>query len=173
VFTADAVSGAAKAEAVRVMQRYEASLRNSSHQVVPSQPDATTSRSYGVDGTTTAAGVTAGGPSAGGGATGGAPWSRLVGGAPPGQPGSLTGAGPGPAQGVLAAESAALSDAAARRAMGAGGYMPMAGHGAQGDEERRHRSTLPHVDSGLFAVDQRSSAPVIGDVTDREQHNGF
>ncbi|HEV7652639.1 MAG TPA: hypothetical protein VGP26_31175 [Actinophytocola sp.] len=169
VFTADAVSGAAKAEAVRVMQRYEASLRNSSHQVVPSQPDATTSRNYKVDGpegTTSAAAVSGGLPLGG---TGGAPWSRLVGGAQPG-PGGLTGAGPGAVPSVLAAESAALSDAAAKRAMGAGGYMsPMAalGHGAD-DEERRHRRNLPNVDNGLFKLDQRSSAPVIGGVTDRE-----
>jgi hypothetical protein len=174
VFTADAVSGVSKAEAVRVMQRYETTLQNSGHQVVPSQPDPAPPGSIQVDGTTTPAGVSAGGASAGGGATGGAPWSRLVGGAPPGQPGSLTGVGPGPVQSVLAAESAALSDAAARRGMGTGGYMaPMAGHGAQGDEERRHRSTLPHADSGLFAVDQPSSAPVIGDVTDRERNGGF
>jgi hypothetical protein len=165
VFTADAVAGASKAEAVRVMQRYEASLHNSGHQVVPAQPDAARS---GPDGTTSAAGVS----SLGGGVTGGVPWARLAGGAPPGQPGGL--AGPGPVQSVLAAESAALSDAAARRAMGAGGFFApaMAGHGADDEQDRPHRSNLPNVDSGLFALDQRASAPVIGAVTDREHDLG-
>jgi hypothetical protein len=176
IFTADAVAGAAKAEAVRVMQRYESSLHNSSNQVVPSRPGATRSRTFGVDGATTTAAAVSGGGSllGGGGASGGAPWSRLTGGAQPG-PGGLSGAGPGPVQSVLAAENTALSGAAAQRAMGAGGYMsPMAavGHGAE-DDEKRHRSSLPNVDKGLFAVDQRSSAPVIGDVTDREHNVGF
>ena len=175
IFTADAVAGASKAEAVRVMQRYETSLHNSSNQVVPAQPDATKSRSFevdGPDGTTTAAGVSGGSLLGGGGATGGVPWSRLVGGAP--GAGGMTGAGPGPVQGVLAAEGAALSDAAAKRAMGTGGYMApmMGGHGA-GDEERRHRRSLPNVDNGIFAVDERSSAAVIGGVTDREHNVGY
>jgi hypothetical protein len=174
IFTADAVAGASKAEAVRVMQRYETSLRQSGHQVVPSQPDDTKPRNYQVDGPTTPAGVSAGGPSLGGGGNGGVPWARLVGSAPPGQPGSLTGAGPGPVQSVLAAESAAVSDAAARRAMGTGGLMgPMGGHLGQGDEERRHRRTLPNVDDGIFKVVERSSPPVIGDLTDRERNSGY
>jgi hypothetical protein len=62
LFTADAVAGASKAEAVRVMRRYESSLRDSGHQVVPAQPEATRSRTYEV------AGI-----------TGGVPWSQLVG----------------------------------------------------------------------------------------------
>lgn len=171
IFTADAVAGVSKAEAVRVMQRYETSLHNSSNQVVPAQPDATKPRSYGVDGETTSAAAASGGSLLGsGGAAGGAPWSRLVGGAP--GAGGMTGVGPGPVQSVLAAESAALSDAAARRGMGAGGFMaPMHGAHGAGDEERRHRRSLPNVDTGLFAVTDRSSAPVIGGVTDRE-HNG-
>jgi hypothetical protein len=176
LFTADAVAGVSKAEAVRVMRRYEASLYDSGHQVVPAQPDATRSRTYGVaglNGSTSPSGASAGGPSAGLGATGGAPWSRLVGGAPPG-PGGLVGAVPEAVRGVLAAESAALSNAAAaQRAMGAGGFLPgMAGQAAQ-DEEKRHRSRLPSVDSGLFALDQRASSPVIGDLTDREHDGGF
>jgi hypothetical protein len=40
----------------------------------------------------------------------------------------------------------------------------------EGDEERRRGSNLPNVDnSRLFAVDERASAPVIGDVTDKER----
>jgi hypothetical protein len=173
VFTADAVAGASKAEAVRVMQRYETSLHNSGQQVVPAQSDATRSRTYQVDGpagTTSAAGV-----SSLGGGTGGVPWARLAGGAPPGQPGGLTGAGPGGVQSVLAAERAALSDAAARRAMGAGGFFapPMAAQAGDDERDRPHRNNLPNVDKGIFTLDQRTSAPVIGDVTDREHDIGL
>lgn len=174
LFTADAVAGASKAEAVRVMQRYESSLRDSGHQVVPARPDVTTPRTYQVDGldgaSTSPAGVSGAAPSAGRAVAGGVPWSRLVGGSPPGQPGpgGLVGAGPGLVRSVLAAESAALSNAAAQRAMGAGGFLPpaMASRAAD-DEGRTHRRRLPNVDSGIFTLDQRASAPVIGDVPDR------
>ncbi|MGH3880513.1 MAG: WXG100 family type VII secretion target, partial [Actinophytocola sp.] len=78
VFTADAVAGASKAEAVRVMQRYEASLQSSGSQVVPGQGDATKPGEFQVDGpgATSAAAAAGGGSLAGGGGTGGAPWSR-------------------------------------------------------------------------------------------------
>lgn len=174
IFTADAVSGVAKAEAVRVMQTYEASLQNSSHQVVPARPDATTPRTYSVDGrdgTTTPAGVTGGGLSSGrgaGGGSGGVPWSRLVGGSQPG-PGGMVGAGPSPVGSVLAAERAALADLAAKRAMGGGGFVsPMGARPPEEDRDRSHENRLPNVDNGLFALDQRASAPVIGGVTERE-----
>ncbi len=182
IFTADAVAGMSKAEAVRVMQTYESSLHNSSRQVVPARPGATTSRTYAVDGkkgakdggaATTAASLSAGGLS-GGGSSGGVPWSRLVGGATPG-PGGVVAGGPPPLQGILAAESAALSEAA-KRAMGPGGFFaPASAAARQGDEEhdKRHESRLPNVDNGLFALDERTSAPVIGAVTERENDIGF
>ena len=176
IFTADAVAGVSKAEAVRVMQRYESSLQNSSHQVVPSQSDATTSRTYAVDGlagTTTSAAALSGGGSAGGGGGGGVPWSRLVGGAQPG-PGASVGAGPGAVQSVLAAQNAALSDAAAKRAMGpGGGFMPMTPRTGDDEHEKSRRNLLPTVDNGIFAVDQRASHPVIGGTTDGEHDVGF
>ncbi|HEV2782629.1 MAG TPA: hypothetical protein VGX25_24825 [Actinophytocola sp.] len=178
LFTADAVAGASKAEAVRVMQRYEASLRNSGQRVVPAQADATTPRTYPADGldggTTSAAAALAGGSSVGRGvAGGGVPWARLVGGAPRGS-GGLVGIGPGPVQSVLAAESAMLSDLAAKRAMGTGGFWPagMAARAADGEQDQRHRSRLPNVDNRLFALDERASAPVIGDLTDKEHDVG-
>lgn len=173
VFTGDAVAGMSKAEAVQVMQTYESSLRNSGHQVVPSRPDATTSRTYEVDGgaTTSAAGAAGGGSSG----TGGLSWSRLVGGGAQPGPGGMVGAGPVLARSVLAAESAALADAAAKRAMGAGGFLSpaMAPRSANGDHDEDHRSRLPNVDSGLFALDQRTSTPVIGGATDRENDVGL
>jgi hypothetical protein len=71
---------------------------------------------------------------------------------------------------VAAQGAAALS--AAGRAMGAGGFFPPMGMGMSPgeDEERRRSSNLPNVDnSRLFALDERPSAPVIGDVTDKER----
>jgi hypothetical protein len=182
LFTADAVAGVSKAEAVRVMQNYESSLQQSGRQVVPAQSDATTSRTYQVDGlegaTTSAAGFRAAaagpaGPSLGRGvAGGGVPWSRLAGGAPPGPGGSV---GAGPVQSVLAAESAALSNAAAARATGPGGFLSpaMAPRAADDEQDKSHTNRLPHVDHGLFTVDQRTIAPVIGVVTDREHDGGL
>jgi hypothetical protein len=178
LFTGDAVAGASKAEAVRVMQGYESSLQHSGHQVVPAKADATKSRTYQVDGlegaTTSAAGVTGAGPSVGrGGGGGGLPWGRLVGGASPGA-GGMVGIGPGPVQSVLAAESAVLSELAAKRAaMGSGGlFGPGMGARAAGNQDQPHRTRLPNVDTGLFALDERASVPVIGDVTDKEHNVG-
>jgi hypothetical protein len=177
IFTADAVAGASKAEAVRVMQRYEASLRNSGHQVVPAQSDATRPRTYQVDGlegaTTSSAAVLGDAPFVGRGvAGGGAPWARLVGGAPLGG-GGLVGVGPGPVQSVLAAERAMLADLAAKRATGAGGFWPpgMGARAADDEQDQRHRSRLPNVDNRLFALDEKASAPVIG-LTDKEHDVG-
>jgi hypothetical protein len=176
LFTADAVAGAAKAEAVRVMQRYESSLRNSSRQVVPATPEDTTSRAYevaGAAGTTPAAGTTAAGVTTASGVAGGVlssgagvPWSRLVGRSPLG-PGALVGAVP--VQGVLAAESAALSDAAAARAMGPGGFFsPATAARTAEDHDKTHRRRLPNVHDGFFTLDQPTTAAVIGDLPDKE-----
>ncbi len=173
IFTADAVAGMSKAEAVQVMRHYEASLHNSSRQVVPTRAD-TTARSYEVDGlgSTSAASAAGGGSSAGGGGGGGVPWSRLVGGATPG-PGRSVGIGAGPGQGLLAAQSAMVSDAA-RRGAGPGGFFaPGAGARPTEDQDKAHQSRLPSVDSGIFALDQRTSSPVIGDLTDREHDVGL
>jgi hypothetical protein len=173
LFTGDATAGMAKAEAVRVMQRYEASLSNSGHQVVPAQADATKSRTFQVDGATTSpAAFAGGGSSGGGGVAGGVPWAQLVGSAPGGSGGGPVGVGigPGPVQSVLAAEDAVQSELAAERAMGAGGFYPpmMGARRGNGDEDRPHRSTLPNVnDNGFFKPDERPTVPVIGDDTDR------
>ncbi|TDP94776.1 WXG100 family type VII secretion target [Labedaea rhizosphaerae] len=180
IFTGDAVAGAQKAEAVRVMQTYEESLRASSHQVVPPQPGDTDARSYGVDdpGYTSPASAGGGGLT-GGGTGGGVPWSRLTGGGAGGtgnapSPGALTGAGPGGVQSVLAAENAALSNAAAKR--GAGGPMgmyPPMGRGMGGDDDKRRTNRLPNVENGLFSLDERTSSSVIGELTDRERNIGL
>jgi len=177
IFTADAVAGVSKAEAVQVMRQYESDLHASSRQVVPARPDATRSRSYQVDGgaATTPAGLSAGGSGgSGGGGSGGVPWSQLVGGGSTPGPGRFVGAGPGGVRSILAAESSALSDAAARRAMGGGMFAPaMAPRHGDDERDRTYGNRLPTVDSGIFAVDQRTSSPVIGDLTDREHDSGL
>jgi hypothetical protein len=165
IFTADAVAGASKAEAVRVMQRYEASLRASSNQIVPGRPEDTRPRTYDATGATSAASASGGGPS------GGVPWARLIGGAPPGS-GGLVGAGPLPGSGGPGAQGAAALSAAGN-ARGPGGFFPPMGMGmwpGEDDERRRRGNNLPNVDGNrLFALDDRASAPVIGDVTDKER----
>ncbi|HYS41334.1 MAG TPA: hypothetical protein VEO01_37440 [Pseudonocardiaceae bacterium] len=172
LFTGDATAGAAKADAVRVMQRYETSLSNSGHQVVPAQADANKSRTFQVDGATTSlSAFSGGGSSVGRGVAGGVPWAQLVGGAPLGAGGAVGGGvGPGPVQSVLAAEQAVQSELAAERAMGAGGFYPpmMGARRGNGDEDRPHSNSLPNMnDKGFFTPDERPTVPVIGDDTDR------
>jgi hypothetical protein len=159
IFTADATAGVSKAQAVQVMQRYETSLRDSGNHVVPGTDG--TSRNYDVDGPTSAASA-----SGGLGATGGVPWNRLV-----GQPGGLVGAGP--VQSVLAAESATLSELAARRGMPPGGFLPPTAGRPGEEEDKEHPNRLPSVNNGLFKLDERASDPVIGDLTDRERGSAF
>jgi hypothetical protein len=131
IFTADAVAGASKAEAVRVMQQYESNLAASADQVTATRYDATAARTYdvdGLDGTTTAAASSGGsgglGGALGGGVGGGVgsgvggggvPWSRLVGGGGAPGPGALVGAVPVAGPGPLAAPGAMGGDLAARR----------------------------------------------------------
>ncbi|WP_424185410.1 hypothetical protein ACOBQX_26440 [Actinokineospora sp. G85] len=201
-FTADAVAGVSKAQAVGVMRTYESSLHASSHQVVPGMPSAGGPRSYEVDGSggaTTAATAAAGattaasalggagsaaggaGSTAGRGGAAGVPWSRLVGGGAAGGPGAgldagrLVGVGPGPVGSVLAAERAALANAAAARGMGPGGFMgaPMGGRPMGDQEGKDHRSRLPNVHNTIFSVDERASAAVIGGAPDREDDHDF
>jgi len=159
IFTADATAGVSKAQAVQVMQRYEASLRDSGNQVVPGTDGPP--RSYEM----TSAASASGGAAGGRGLTGGVPWNRLV-----GQPGGLVGAGP--VQSVLAAESATLSELAARRGMPPGGFLPSTA-GRPGEEDKEHPNRLPHVDNGIFKPDGRASDPVIGALTDRERGSAF
>src|SRR4051794_2623567 len=163
IFTADAAAGVSKAQAVAVMQRYEASLRNSGNQVVPGQADGP--RNYDVNGTS-AASASGGGAFGGRGLAGGVPWNRLVGG-----PGGLGGAGP--VQSVLAAESATLSELAARRGMPPGGFLPSTAGRPGEEEDKEHPNRLPSVDNGIFKLDERASDPVIGALTDRERGSAF
>jgi len=182
LFTGDATAGMAKAEAVRVMQRYEASLHHSGNQVVPAQAGATAAKTFQVDGpagaagpgvTTSVSAFAGGGSSVGRGMAGGVPWTRLVGGAAPGS-GGASGGGPGPVPSVLATEDAVQADLAAERAATGGMYPPfMGGRRGSGDEDRPHRNTLPNVnDNRFFMPDQRATVAVIGENTDKEHDGG-
>ncbi|ALG08632.1 hypothetical protein AOZ06_18435 [Kibdelosporangium phytohabitans] len=177
MFDSNAMSVGAKAEAVRVMQRYESGLYDSDGQITPA--GATGTRSYQADGaatamtsatttTTSATAVVNGGlPQSSNGMSGplsgtGESWRRLVGSSPlgasanPVPPGLMAGAGQGAAR-VAVAESAA-----ATRAAGASGFMPATAARPDGAEDEERRSTLPTVDQQLFVVEQRACAPVIG-----------
>ena len=66
-----------------------------------------------------------------------------------------------------------LSDLAAKRGMGGGGFWPgAAARAADGDGSENHRSRMPTVDHRLFTPDERASTPVIGAATDRERTSG-
>lgn len=182
LFTGDATAGMAKAEAVRVMQRYEASLRNSGNQVVPAQAGATQSRTFQVDGATgpatgpalatSTSGFAGGGLSVGRGGAGGVLWAQLTGGASPG-PGGTSGVAPGPVGSVLASEDAVQSELAAERAAGTGEmFPPFMGRTANRDQDREHNNHLPNPDTGFFAPDERPTVAVIGEITDREHDGG-
>jgi hypothetical protein len=76
-------------------------------------------------------------------------------------------------QNALAAENAALSNAAARRAMGPSGMYPPMVRPMGGDDDKRRNNRLPSVDTGLFSLDERTSSAVIGELTDRERNIGL
>nr|CEL20032.1 PE-PGRS family protein [Kibdelosporangium sp. MJ126-NF4]CTQ97256.1 PE-PGRS family protein [Kibdelosporangium sp. MJ126-NF4] len=179
LFDQNAMTMGTKAEAVRVMQRYESGLSDSGGQITSA--GATSARAFQVDGPaqlTTAAAAGAGmvppvngtsGPfssgSKSGGASGGESWRRLVGG------GSTWGSGPlstpvgaGPGQGMALGARAAMAEAAAatRGAAGTSGMLPASAARTDGDKDEVRRSTLPTVDQQLFTVEQRACAPVIG-----------
>lgn len=181
LFTGDATAGMAKAQAVKVMQAYEASLMTSSHQVAPAAAGATTANTFGAGAanpqTTSLSGFSGGAAAIGQGVPGGVPWSRLTGGAAPstgGMPG--VGIGPGPISGVAppTEDAAAAGDIATEPVVeGEGGYMsPTLGRNVRNEEDKQHRRRLPNVNNRLFAPDERATVPVIGENTDKERDGG-
>lgn len=168
MFTNDMNGAGAKAQAVRVMEKFESSLTHSSHTIAPA--GSTEARTYQTDGVsasgsvTSAAGFGAAPPLTGGGdaASRGVPWTRLVGGDPL-APESGTGANP-QLRSALATRSVLASEMlAARQSGGFGnGMFPGAGTSARGEDDHEHNTRLPTVDQHLFTVDERTSKPVIG-----------
>jgi hypothetical protein len=160
-FLASVAAAEQKAEAVHVMQRYESSLRNSSHAIASANAGAGAAGSAASAGQTTAsgyAGVGVGtGLGAGSSVGSGASWNQLAG------SGSL-GSGPSTGSGLLdkalMGRPGAMS--ALTRAANSGGMMPGSGARGNGDEDEKHTNRLPTVDHKLFAVDVKASSPVIG-----------
>ncbi|MGC7103094.1 WXG100 family type VII secretion target [Amycolatopsis lurida] len=157
-FLASAAAAEQKAQAVHVMQRYEASLNDSSRKVTPG---AAASMGCGVNSSTTASGFAGAAGMAGGTATGsgGLPWSQLVGSGP-------LDAGTGSGGGALArgmAGRGSMAGMAGGRGAAANGMMPGAGGGrGQGAEDEVHVNRLPTIDQRLFHVEEKTSSPVIG-----------
>jgi hypothetical protein len=152
LFLANVAAAQQKAEAVHVMQRYEASLRNSSRAIAP--PGSAAAGAAGMPAQTTAAGF------GGAGSAGGVPWGKLVG-ADPLAPGTRGGGALGNA---LMARPGALANLAAARAAGSGAMVPPGANGARRgeDDEKEHQNRLPTIDQKLFADNRPASTPVIG-----------
>jgi hypothetical protein len=165
LFLANVAAAEQKAQAVHVMQTYEAGLQHSAQSVAPAPAGVTDTNTFGTGSTTSTAGYV--GPSAGSGGlgggygSGGVPWQRLTGG------GALSGAGSGLRSGVgpvsgLLGQSAALPEELAAERAGGTGMVPASGSRGRGEPDGEHRNRLPTVDQHLFAVDQRATTPVIG-----------
>ncbi|HEX3779439.1 MAG TPA: hypothetical protein VHX38_07205 [Pseudonocardiaceae bacterium] len=160
LFLANVTAAEQKAQAVQVMQTYEASLRHSGQAVAPTPPGATEASSFGAGSLTSTSGYV--GPAGGGlGGTGAVPWQRLTGGAS-GAGLDAVRSGIGPAAGLLGPSSALPEELAAEQAAGGTGMMPGSGSRGTGEDDREHRNRLPTVDQQLFALDQRATSPVIG-----------
>lgn len=158
LFVANVAAAEKKAEAVHVMQRYETSLRNSSHSIAP--PGAAGGGGGALGGPAQTSSAGAGGTGlAGGGASGGVPWGQLVGSDPLGAAGR---AGGGALGSALMARPGAMAGLAAARGAGTGGMTSPAKRGEDGEEEKVHENRLPTVDQKLFADNRPASTPVIG-----------
>ncbi|RKT88558.1 hypothetical protein SAMN05421805_1011581 [Saccharopolyspora antimicrobica] len=153
LFMSNVAAAQKKAEAVHVMQQYEASLRNSSQAIAP--PGSLEAAGFNSPASTTAAGFSGG---AGSGSGGGVPWGRLVGAEQLGG-GARSGFG---ALDAALARSGGLGGLAGRT--GSGSMMPGAGGARRGEEEdeQLHENRLPTIDQKLFDDDRPASAPVIG-----------
>jgi len=146
----------AKSQAVYTMRVYESSLHDGNGLTATYA-----ARSYG-----TGRAPAPGQPFVGRGAgdvpqPGGVPWDRLVGSNPlrqgPAVGVGATSGGMAVPHGVVPAESAA------GRGAGHGGMVPpVAPRSGTGENEENHENRMPTIDQGLFAVDTRASAPVIG-----------
>ena len=157
-----------KAQAVRTMRTYEASLTSSSQRLGDARSAVPAVSPLPLPGaaaaTTSPAQV-----------QGGVPWQRLVGAAPrvgavaagpvrgaPLGPGGRLGALPGMAgSGAQAARLAETAAAAAARAAGPGAMAPVGQRGAAADDEQ-HENQLPTLDHGLFDLEEPTVPAVIG-----------
>jgi hypothetical protein len=162
-----------KAQAVRAMQTYESSLTSSSQLLGDARSAVPAAASLRAADPTN--------PARGGA---GVPWQRLVGAAPAGGlrtgagmgavvggPDAVKGAAPGAGARVGALPGVAggsgmravqLAETAAARAAGPAGMAPGVGQRGAGADDEPHENELPTLDHGLFAVEEPTSAAVIG-----------
>ena len=148
----------AKAQAVYTMRVYESSLSDGGNLVATHA-----ARSYGT-GRVTSVPAPAPEPSGGqfaGPQPGGVPWERLVGGDPL-RPGPAVGAGVSAPGGVVSTMPGVPQEPSAGRAAANSGMVPPMSPRGGHDDAEDHTNHLPVIDQGLFIVETRTSAPVIG-----------
>lgn len=165
LFLASVLAAQKKAEAVHVMVRYEASLRDSSTALASTQSAVTTASPFGTNAFTTSTAGYAGVGSPGGGYSpgGGAPWQQLVGTGPlSSRVGAGFASGVGALDGTLVPRTGLPPEAIPAEGGTGGGMAPGTGMGARGEEDKEHHNRLPVVDHRLFTVDERTTTPVIG-----------
>ena len=157
MFAASVAAAEEKAQAVHVMQQYEASLADASNAIAPTPAGATQAAAMS-DGSTSTSGFT--GAVAGGGSgfgQGGVPWQRLTSG------GSLGSGASSGASLTAALDDQLLGESALSESMaGRGGMMPPGGLRGRGDTDDDHVNRLPTIDQKLFDFDEDATPPVIG-----------
>ncbi|GAA3583480.1 hypothetical protein GCM10022222_80320 [Amycolatopsis ultiminotia] len=160
LFVSNVAAAEQKAEAVHVMERYEANLRDSSHAINSAPGGSATS---GADESTTASSYAGPvGGVAGGGAAGGASWSALTTAAPVESGLSAGLRSTLGMQGAMLARNAAMAEMAAARAAGGNGMLPGSGARAHEEEEEVHQNKMPVLDQPVLSPDELTSSPVIG-----------
>ena len=161
----DFAANQAKAQAVQAMRVYESNLRGG--EALVSVPGDVGSRTYGVAGSGQPTALRGGSGAVADPRSGGVPWQRLVG-PGVGQPQDVPGRGPSVGARLTAATPAfggaigAPDHAAGRTTGAAGGMAPPVGQRGGSSDDEVHENRMPVLDHGLFAVNDRISAPVIG-----------
>jgi len=155
MFLASVAAAEEKAQAVHVMQTYEASLADASHAIAPTPAAAADAALAG--GSTTTSGFTGSLGSARAFGTGGVPWQRLTA-ADPLAAGASSGVGAGALDSELLGQSGALSGEMAAR----NGMVPPGGMRGRGSEDSEHVNRLPTIDRKLFDIDDEAAPWVIG-----------
>ena len=166
LFLASLAAAERKAEAVHVMQTYEASLAASGQTLTPAAANTAADNAIGL--TTTPSDFSGGG--LGGGTGTGVPWQQLTGGAP-GVPASAAGSPVSglpidpltglPAEPTTPAGTAEEWESAAGRGAG-NGMVPGGPRRTRGGEDGEHVNRMPASSQPVFDADLPGSVPVIG-----------
>jgi hypothetical protein len=160
MFLASLAEAEEKAQAVRVMQQYEADLADASHAIAPTPAGATLAATMAGGGATTTSGFTGSVAGVGGSrfGSGGVPWQRLTS-ADPLASGATSGVDLTGLDGQLLGQGGALS---AEMAAHDGMLPPGGGARARGDRDSEHANRLPTIDQKLFDIDDQAAPRVIG-----------